>query len=382
MHFTSVLASALAATLVAGHPGHDHAAEALERRQIMSMMERKDLSHCAAKIKARGLEARSIARRNAAASKLLKRGNLLNGRDLPTLLNTTHHSCKSYNLNTPETTIFATNSSCILSPEVTEGPYYVAGEYIRENVVESEPGLPLHLDIQVLDMETCEPVTGAFLEIWHCNSTGVYSGVSANGNGNGAASNLNNTFLRGVQLTDADGVSQFDTLFPGHYTGRATHIHVMVHLNATARANGTVMDTTASHVGQFFFDQDLIAEVESLPVYVDNKQPLTLNADDNILADAAQTSDPFLQYVTLGSAVSDGLLGWIAFGINSTLARAVTQGATLYAEGGVTNEHAGGPGGGPGGPGGPPPGFPTGGFPGGPRPTSSAAPSATPLPRV
>lgn len=54
----------------------------------------------------------------------------------------------------------------------------------------------------------------------------MYSGVVANGNGNSAdATNINNTFLRGIQQSDADGVVKFETLFPGHYTGRATHIH-------------------------------------------------------------------------------------------------------------------------------------------------------------
>lgn len=54
----------------------------------------------------------------------------------------------------------------MLSPEVTEGPYYVAGEYIRSNVTEDQAGVALHLEVQVLDIDTCEPVTGAYAEIW------------------------------------------------------------------------------------------------------------------------------------------------------------------------------------------------------------------------
>lgn len=144
-------------------------------------------------------------------------------------------------------------------------------------------------------------------------------------------------------------MASFDTLFPGHYTGRTTHIHVLVHLNATARDNGTLLDTTASHVGQVFFDQDLIYEVEATGVYVTNTQTLTLNEDDGILAEEAATSDPFVEYVLLGSTVEDGLLGWLAFGIDPTLSKSVNAAATLYETGGVSN-----PGGG-GGPGGPPP---------------------------
>ncbi|KAH8899891.1 aromatic compound dioxygenase [Thozetella sp. PMI_491] len=369
MHFSTLLSgAALAATLVAAHPGHDIHAEIEERATFLNMLTRKDLSHCAAKMKARGLEARAISRRNNLASKMMKRNNL-KARDLESSLSTSHHSSESYTLDTPESTIFATNNSCVLSPEVTEGPYYVAGEYIRTDVTEVQEGVELALDLQVLDTVTCEPVTGAFLEIWHCNSTGVYSGVSANGNGNSATdtSNLNNTFLRGVQQTDADGSVQFQTLVPGHYTGRTTHIHVMVHFNATAQANGTLLDTNAGHVGQVFFDQDLIYEVEATSVYAANTQTLTLNSEDGILAQEAATSDPFVEYVLLGDSIEDGLLGWFSFGINTTLSYQVSNAATFYDTGGVTNPNAGGPGGPGGGP--PPSGTPPGGFP-----TSTATP--------
>lgn len=268
----------------------------------------------------------------------------------------------------------------MLSPEVTEGPYYVAGEYIRSDVVEVQVGVPLHIELQVLNVDTCEPVTDVYTEIWRklfympplqythspgfprrgsiltipyadTNATGVYSGVSAGNNGNSGSvtSNLDATFLRGLQATDDDGVVIFDTLFPGHYTGRTAHIHVLVHPNATAQANGTVLDTTASHVGQVFFDQDLITEVEATETYSANTQPLTTNAQDGILQQEAASSDPYLEYVLLGDTVEDGLLGWLAFGIDTSLSKQVNAAATLYETGGVAS--AGG-GGGPGGPGG------------------------------
>jgi hypothetical protein len=59
------------------------------------------------------------------------------------------------------------------------------------------------------------------------NQQGVYSGVEASGNGNSEAGNLDATFLRGIQKSDEDGVVYFQSVFPGHYTGRATHIHGM-----------------------------------------------------------------------------------------------------------------------------------------------------------
>lgn len=104
-------------------------------------------------------------------------------------------------------------------PEVTIGPYFVSGELIREDVTDGESGVPLHLDLQFVDISNCAAVEDLLVDLWHCNATGVYSGVSASGQGG-----LDSTAFRGVQPTDSDGVAQFDTIVPGHYTGRAVHI--------------------------------------------------------------------------------------------------------------------------------------------------------------
>jgi len=256
----------------------------------------------------------------------------------------------------------------------------VAGEYVRRNLVEQQPGVPLLLDYQVIDVNTCEPVPNVFLEMWHCNSTGVYGGVVAQGNGNSNdQSNLNATWLRGIQPTDEDGVAQFESIFPGHYTGRTTHIHVMVHTNATLLSNGTLgAHVQGSHVGQTFFDQALINAVEALAPYNTNRQPLTTNARDGIMAQEAATNgvDPVMEYTLLGDKLEDGLFAWIAFGIDKNYVRTVTPAVYLTENGGKPNENGGLPGvpGGPGFPGGP---FPTGGFPGGPFPTGSPFPFPT-----
>ncbi|ROW01372.1 hypothetical protein VMCG_05866 [Cytospora schulzeri] len=348
MRFSTFLVNALAAAMVSAHGNHDIKREQFMRRTLLEHT-KKDLSHCADKIRRNGLEARNVQRRANQLAALQEKKGILKTREA---VDGTHLSTANYTVTTPEETIFSTNNSCVLSPEVTEGPYYVAGEYIRTDVTEGQAGVPLHIEVQVLDVNTCEPVTDVYTEIWHCNSTGVYSGVSAANNGasDTDTSNLDATFLRGVQETDSDGVVTFDTLFPGHYTGRTGHIHVLVHPNATAQANGTVLDTTASHVGQIFFDQDLITEVEATATYSANNQPLTTNDEDSILQQEAESSDPYLEYVLLGDSVEDGLLGWLAFGIDPSLSKEVSAAATLYETGGVSSGNSGG--GGPGGPGG------------------------------
>jgi protocatechuate 3,4-dioxygenase beta subunit len=254
--------------------------------------------------------------------------------------------------------------------------------------------VPLLLDYQVVDINTCEPIPDVYVEIWHCNATGVYGGVVAQGNGDSSdQTNLDNTWLRGIQPTNEDGVAQFESIFPGHYVGRTTHIHIAVHANATLLANNTLgHETFASHVGQAFFDQALIDAVEKLAPYTDNRQPLTTNRADWIMAQEAGTDgvDPVMEYTLLGDKLEDGLFAWLAFGVNSTFVRKVQPAVLLGPDGGVPNPNGGFPGGGfpggPGGPGGPgfpgfPSGFPSGfptGFPGFPQPTGAPAPAPTP----
>ncbi len=212
------------------------------------------------------------------------------------------------------------------------------------------------MDIQIIDVNTCKPATGVYLEIWSeclfvldtirkaelislpgCNATGVYSGANAvpNGVGLGDLKNLNNSFQRGLQRTDdIDGAVQFDAIFPGHYETRAVHIHFMAHVNATVHPNGTIWNNKASHVGQGFFDMGLINLVKTKAPYSENRQMLVNNVADAILRQEALTTDPFFEYVLLGDDVTDGVLAWLRFGINATYERTVQAAAMRYGDGG------------------------------------------------
>ncbi|KAJ7149294.1 Intradiol ring-cleavage dioxygenase [Mycena crocata] len=161
----------------------------------------------------------------------------------------------------------------------------------------------------------------------------------------------NNTFHRGIQVTDKDGVAQYLTTFPGHYTGRATHIHILAHQNATVFKNGTVTSSSVSHVGQFFADQSLISKVEATAPYTSNAQTLTTNTEDGILSQEADTIDPVLEYLLVGDSIADGLMMWAAMGIDTSANHTVSAAASLTEDGGVANPNAGmGMGGPPGGP--------------------------------
>ncbi|CAG7559025.1 unnamed protein product [Fusarium equiseti] len=356
MRFSSSILLALA-SFTAAHPGEDHHDELEQRRSFEASAERLSLRHCAEKLKARGVTDRNIKRRSALIqAHRQKRG--IKKRDLEDVLNTDHNKTDlGYTPNTPPDILFAGQNSCVLTPEVTIGPYYVSGEDIRRNLKEDQEGVDLILDYQIINVETCEPVPELYLDIWHCNATGVYGGVNNAGNGNSNdLSNIDKTFGRGIQKTDEDGVAQFETLFPGHYVGRTTHIHLLAHANATLFKNKTLgNEGYSSHIGQTYFDQDLIHEVESLAPYNTNKQVLTTNARDFILAEAAnQDYDPVVEWTLLGDTVEKGIFGWLAYGVNITIANKVVPAVFRYEDGGHTNPDFG-MGGGPGGPGGPPP---------------------------
>ena len=219
-----------------------------------------------------------------------------------------------YTKDTPVETIFGANTSCIFTPDNANGPYYVAGEHIRSNVVEDVKGVPVHLEMQFVDTKTCKPAPQLVVDIWSCNATGVYSGVSAAGEGG-----LKTTYLRGVQLTDKDGVVSFDTIFPGHYQGRANHQHVVVHTGSTILPNNTYTGGHVAHLSQFFYDQALLNTVEASAPYNTNRIPKTSNAADMFTGYAAtEKYDPFPEYVMLGKTLQDGLFLWLEIGIDTT----------------------------------------------------------------
>lgn len=152
-----------------------------------------------------------------------------------------------------------TSDVCLVQPEVTEGPFYVEPELVRADITEGRPGLPMVLRLQVVSAD-CAPIPGARVDVWHCDADGAYSGVQGN----------SESFLRGTQMTGADGVAEFRTVFPGWYPGRVTHVHYKVFLEA-----GEVLTS------QVFFDDALADAVHAdHPAYEDRgPQDTTLAAD-------------------------------------------------------------------------------------------------------
>lgn len=113
-------------------------------------------------------------------------------------------------------------------------------------------------------------------------------------------------------------------------------------LDAKENDNKTITGGSVAHVGQMFFDQALISQVEKLAPYTTNKQQLTTNANDMIMKQEAENVDPVIEYVFVGDNISDGIFGWLAFGINIDASYNVSAAATLTGNGGTENAGSGG----------------------------------------
>ncbi|KAF1323031.1 hypothetical protein FI667_g10794, partial [Globisporangium splendens] len=337
----AVLSLAFVVAPAAAHRGardQEHGVDAAKRALFQANAHRS-LKECANSPHVRKLKEQAISRRAAHVDKLRDEVAARRRLSASTVLATSHRSTLSgITRNTDAATLFGTDPKCVLEPEVTEGPYYVNGEFIRNDIREEQAGVDLYAELQIIDVNTCTAVEDLYIDFWHCNSTGVYSGVVARGNGNRAdTSNRDNTFGRGLSPTDANGVVSFVTKFPGHYTGRAIHVHILGTHGGTLLPNQTYSGGSVSHVGQIFFDQDLISEVEATPVYMTNQQRLTLNRDDSIFTQsAANDFDPVMEYTLLGDTVADGIFAWISVGIDMTASIEVSAAETLTARAGVT----------------------------------------------
>jgi protocatechuate 3,4-dioxygenase beta subunit len=178
---------------------------------------------------------------------------------------------------------------------MTEGPYYLTGEPERRDVTEGKAGTPLRLQLTVADATRCLPISGAVVEIWHSDAQGVYSGF-----GEGAG---NRTFLRGSQVTDANGVATFDTIYPGWYQGRATHIHMKARQSKGA---------SQVHTGQMFFDEAVNDAVYGNSAYARNGRR-TRNAQDGIFRGGGEQS--MVELTTSG----DGYVGTMVIGLRDTV---------------------------------------------------------------
>ena len=163
--------------------------------------------------------------------------------------------------------------TCTQTAELTEGPFYFDVDRIRSDIREDRQGVELRLGVRVRAAPKCEPVQNAVVDIWHCDAEGSYSEPGE-------------TYLRGAQVTNADGVVEFITVYPGWYPGRTVHIHAKVHLDKQ-----TVLTT------QLYFDDTVSAHV-----FVEDPYPGESNRDGSNDSDGLYRKDLELTLSKKGAA--------------------------------------------------------------------------------
>jgi len=169
-------------------------------------------------------------------------------------------------------------TGCVVRPELTEGPYYVDEELNRSDI-RSDPSdgtvkegalLALTFNVSRIASGACSVLEGAVVDVWHCDALGVYSDVSDSG-----FNTVGKKFLRGYQVTDASGVAQFTTIYPGWYSGRAVHIHFKIRSAAGA-------SSAYEFTSQLFFNDSLTDQVQAQSPYASKGTRDTRNANDGI----------------------------------------------------------------------------------------------------
>ena len=170
------------------------------------------------------------------------------------------------------------SAGCVVRPAQTEGPYFV-DERLHRSDLRTDPtdgsvrlGIPLELTLVIsrLAGTACAPLAGAQVDVWHCDHLGVYSDVK-----DPSFNTKGKQFLRGYQLTDAQGQARFTTIYPGWYEGRTVHIHFKVRSPSGQRPGH-------EFTSQLYFDDGLTDRVYQQPPYAGRKPRTTRNSTDGI----------------------------------------------------------------------------------------------------
>ncbi len=197
--------------------------------------------------------------------------------------------------------------NCAIIPSETEGPFPLDltenATFFRQDVREDRQGVQFNVKLRVVGTDNCLPMQNARVNIWHCDKDGQYSGYSQPNNPGQAGL----TYLRGYQMTDANGEVEFVTIFPGWYSGRICHIHFQIWISSVYKA-----------ISQLSFP---IAEKNAVyaahsALYTKGADPMTF-ASDNIFSDGYSLQlatltpnavtggyDTFLEVTVQGSGTS------------------------------------------------------------------------------
>lgn len=171
--------------------------------------------------------------------------------------------------------------SCTEAPTETEGPFptKAPSSYVRTNIKDDRTGVPFTINITITNKNaSCAALAGVIVDIWHCDKDGYYSEY-----GGTTMQTVDFTavhFLRGRQVTDANGLVSFTSIFPGWYQSRATHIHVHIY-----NAAGTSLKVTQIAFPEGSNSAVVAVNASTANGYTKGMTGYTYNASDNVFSD-------------------------------------------------------------------------------------------------
>lgn len=212
------------------------------------------------------------------------------------------------------------SAACSVTNSETAGPFptITPASLVTSNIVGDRTGVPFTINIVVKNInDSCGALPGVLVDIWHCDKDGNYSEY-----GGTQMQQTNYTayhFLRGRQTTDANGKVTFTSIFPGWYTGRATHIHVHIYT-----AGGTSLLIT-----QIAFPEDSSSAVVTVNAatasgYTKGMTGYTYNSSDNVFSDGVTNE---MSTVT-GSVASGYTLDWETYVSAAVTATGINEAST------------------------------------------------------
>lgn len=195
--------------------------------------------------------------------------------------------------------------ACILTPQQMEGPYFIDQRLNRSDIRadpshgQAKTGVPLQLTLRIsaAGASTCTPLAGAMVDVWHCDASGEYSAVEENRRNPEAPG-----FLRGYQITDANGEVRFTTIYPGAYPGRTVHIHVKIRSRSSSKRS-------SEFTSQLYFDDALTDRVYVHKAYADSRKARQRNNQDGLFQRGGR------QLMLSLSEQGDGYRGSFDFGV-------------------------------------------------------------------
>jgi protocatechuate 3,4-dioxygenase beta subunit len=216
---------------------------------------------------------------------------------------------------------------CVLTSRETEGPYPADGTngrggntlnvltqegVIREDIrpsfagMESEAeGVPLTVELQIMDStSSCAPLAGLAVYLWHCDAVGRYSLYDLQ----------DQNYLRGVGISDENGIVRFTTIFPGCYSGRWPHMHFEAFESIEHALNGR-QSVLTSQISMPANECSAVYEQDGRYVGATRNLSRLSYETDSIFADNTE-AQKVQQMMTLEGSAGDGYRGSVVIGLS------------------------------------------------------------------